>query len=296
METKLSEAEQTVADLKLKVEALQAEQAQCNLCNRRKLSALPHDDTPQASLGAALGTTVRVHRPHTDVMAFDDAVPQPADPLPTDLTDPVNFPISLSDNLGPRHDCDAAASEHVVDDVAKSLALHRPLHPTLGEAMAGSARAMGSISTLSSHVAADLLTFAATTSETLPPAAAISDQLFHATACSCCSSSCNPQQHKVDALDTMGGLVRAPETSPPLAGYITLSLMEARFGASVDGESAMLCSEAYLLIAQQNLKGLSQEDVATWLWSGFRKSARPGWGCRVKTDTLFSLLTFISES
>jgi hypothetical protein len=58
----------------------------------------------------------------------------------------------------------------------------------------------------------------------------------------------------------------------------------------------MLCAEAYLLIEQQNFKGVHQKDVATWLWTGFRKSPNPGEGCRVKTDLLFSLLAFISEA
>ena len=65
---------------------------------------------------------------------------------------------------------------------------------------------------------------------------------------------------------------------------------------TTEDESTMLCAEAYLLIEQQNFKGVHQKDVATWLWTGFRKSPKPGEGCRVKTDLLFSLLTFISES
>jgi hypothetical protein len=58
----------------------------------------------------------------------------------------------------------------------------------------------------------------------------------------------------------------------------------------------MPCAEAYILIEQQNFKGVHQKDVASWLWTGFRMSPNPAEGCRVKTDLLFSLLKFISET
>jgi hypothetical protein len=86
-----------------------------------------------------------------------------------------------------------------------------------------------------------------------------------------------------------------PENPLLLPDYVFLSAMEAHFKTSTTSESTMLCSEAYLLISQQNLKRVSQEDVTTWLWNGFRKALQPGWGCRVQTDILLSLLAFISE-
>ncbi|KAF5131329.1 hypothetical protein E5D57_007684 [Metarhizium anisopliae] len=72
--------------------------------------------------------------------------------------------------------------------------------------------------------------------------------------------------------------------------------MEDYYQARPYDESTMPCSEAYILIAQQNVKGVTQEDVATWLWNGFRRSLQPGEGCRVQTDILFSLLAFISDT
>lgn len=71
--------------------------------------------------------------------------------------------------------------------------------------------------------------------------------------------------------------------------------MESQFKDITNGESTMLCEDAYRLIEQQNFKGVEEKDVATWLWNGFRKSLRPSEGCRVKTDQLFGLLAFISD-
>jgi hypothetical protein len=59
-------------------------------------------------------------------------------------------------------------------------------------------------------------------------------------------------------------------------------------------EPTILCSEAYILIAQQNTKRISESDIAAWLWQGFRSSVSPNEGCRVNTNILFGLLSFIS--
>lgn len=86
------------------------------------------------------------------------------------------------------------------------------------------------------------------------------------------------------------------ENPPSLPGYIYPPSVQSRHKYRAENESTMLCAEAYLLIEQQNFKGVGQKDLATWLWTGFRKSLNPGEGCRVKTDLLFSLLAFISEA
>ena len=86
------------------------------------------------------------------------------------------------------------------------------------------------------------------------------------------------------------------ENPPSLPGYISPPSVQSRHECRAENESTMLCAEAYLLIEQQNFKGVGHKDVATWLWTGFRKSLNPGEGCRVKTDLLFSLLAFISEA
>ncbi|KFY02506.1 hypothetical protein V490_00481 [Pseudogymnoascus sp. VKM F-3557] len=110
----------------------------------------------------------------------------------------------------------------------------------------------------------------------------------------CCSDghSSKPDDSKTDEHD----LILSRENSPLLSGYVFQPAVEAYYTYNTEGESTMLCAEAYLLIAQQNFKRVSQKDVAIWLWHGCRKSLRPGEGCRVKTDVLFNLLAFISDA
>ncbi|KIM95755.1 hypothetical protein OIDMADRAFT_33838 [Oidiodendron maius Zn] len=84
--------------------------------------------------------------------------------------------------------------------------------------------------------------------------------------------------------------------SPSVSGYTPQSPIPAYYTHTNDNESTMLCAEAYLLIERQNFKGMHQKDIATWLWTGFRKPPNAGEGCRVKTDLLFSLLAVISEA
>ncbi|KAJ4114775.1 hypothetical protein NW768_011329 [Fusarium equiseti] len=60
-------------------------------------------------------------------------------------------------------------------------------------------------------------------------------------------------------------------------------------------ESTILCSEAYILIAHQNHKGLSESAIAAFLWPSFRASTFPNEGCRVATNSLYTLLSFISN-
>lgn len=61
-------------------------------------------------------------------------------------------------------------------------------------------------------------------------------------------------------------------------------------------ESTTPCSEAYMLITQQNYKGLGENEIASRISHGFRSSRPPGEGCHVRTDVLFCLLAFISET
>lgn len=109
----------------------------------------------------------------------------------------------------------------------------------------------------------------------------------------CCSEghSSKPDDNKTDE----HAVVLSRENSPISPGLCLPashgSLLQIQHQRRVDDA---LC-RAYLLIAQQNFKGVSQKDVATWHWHGFRKSVRRVKGCRVKTDWLFSLLAFISD-
>jgi hypothetical protein len=59
-------------------------------------------------------------------------------------------------------------------------------------------------------------------------------------------------------------------------------------------ESTTLCSQAYILIAQQNFRGLSSQSIVSWLNEGFRRATARGEGCRVENGLLFGLLDFVS--
>lgn len=62
------------------------------------------------------------------------------------------------------------------------------------------------------------------------------------------------------------------------------------------GKSTTRCRDAYLIISQQNYKGLDSTALRSWLEPGFRGAIREGDGCRVETDLLFALLDLISSS
>lgn len=61
-------------------------------------------------------------------------------------------------------------------------------------------------------------------------------------------------------------------------------------------ESTTLCSKAYVLIAQQNFRGLDTNTLRDWLESGFRRGRNQKEGCSVQNLVLFSLLDFISSA
>lgn len=62
------------------------------------------------------------------------------------------------------------------------------------------------------------------------------------------------------------------------------------------GESTTRCRDAYLIIIQQNHKGLNDSNIRGWLEPGFRGPMCEGDGCRIETGLLFALLDFISSS
>ncbi|KAF2111015.1 hypothetical protein BDV96DRAFT_472331, partial [Lophiotrema nucula] len=59
-------------------------------------------------------------------------------------------------------------------------------------------------------------------------------------------------------------------------------------------ESTTLCSQAYIMIAQQNFRGIDAGTIRTWLFQGYRRAQREGEGCRVENGALFRLLDYIS--
>ncbi|KAF2786199.1 hypothetical protein K505DRAFT_344009 [Melanomma pulvis-pyrius CBS 109.77] len=59
-------------------------------------------------------------------------------------------------------------------------------------------------------------------------------------------------------------------------------------------ESTTLCSQAYMLISQQNFRQIDAATIRLWLWQGYRRAQRRGEGCRVENGVLLSVLDFIS--
>ncbi len=59
-------------------------------------------------------------------------------------------------------------------------------------------------------------------------------------------------------------------------------------------ESTTLCSQAYILISQQNFRNLDLETIREWLANGRRRAQREGEGCRVENGVLLRLLDYIS--
>ncbi|KAM5373256.1 hypothetical protein ACJZ2D_007085 [Fusarium nematophilum] len=131
-------------------------------------------------------------------------------------------------------------------------------------------------------------------SGSLLPDTIMQDQILNPTT-PCCSN--DPSSDSQPAVNTTNRMTLVPsQEGPLLPGYVLQSAMEASYQPNAYGESTMLCSEAYILVARQNFKGMNHGDVDAWLWNGFRRPLQPGEGCRVNTDMLFSLLAFISDT
>lgn len=64
--------------------------------------------------------------------------------------------------------------------------------------------------------------------------------------------------------------------------------------APLPTESTTLCAQAYVLIAQQNFRGIDAGTIRLWLWQGYRRARREGEGCRVENGALFRVLDYIS--
>ncbi|KAF1978943.1 hypothetical protein BU23DRAFT_549640 [Bimuria novae-zelandiae CBS 107.79] len=64
--------------------------------------------------------------------------------------------------------------------------------------------------------------------------------------------------------------------------------------APLPSESTTLCAQAYVLIAQQNFRGIDAGTIRLWLYQGYRRARREGEGCRVENGALFRLLDYIS--
>ncbi|RSL69288.1 hypothetical protein CEP53_002269 [Fusarium sp. AF-6] len=293
LEEKLGEAEQTISSLRDQIEALEAALTQYrryqndqNMANCRT----PLPQQPQSQDGTSsppiTGTHDEAYQPYdvvsdTDNLgswklpAFASTDPQVSDDQPGSEVNTLGFPPDES-------------LQTLISIALSSEPVIEPLP------------AIGPVSTSSPH-SASKPTFTAASDQacakagSLLPETVIPIQIF-TPATPCCSSDPSPgAQPTTDIMNRMA-LVPSQETPLQMPAYMLEPAMEAYYPEKAYSESTMLCSEAYILIAQQNFKGMSQEDVTIWLWNGFRRSLEPGGGCRVNTDMLFSLLASISDA
>lgn len=74
------------------------------------------------------------------------------------------------------------------------------------------------------------------------------------------------------------------------------SISNCKTYPSLGNESTITCAHASILIAQQNVRGMDENTIQTWLEKGFRSAKSQSEGCRVETASLFALLDFISAT
>ncbi|RYP73286.1 hypothetical protein DL771_003715 [Monosporascus sp. 5C6A] len=275
LERQLREAEQTISTLKDRVEALQAALTQCG--------RQPHVQN-EADCGMLQPQLPQVQ---------DSALPQA---FPDTHDEAVQAPGALSDSedLGAWELPAAASTQPLVTDDQPGLEVNAIISPASNPWLIPIARSPEFIPgpSLVTKSASDQTV---TEAESLVPATVIQHQIMTATTPCCSSYPSSDSQPTVNTIQQMA-LVPSQETTLLIPEYLFQPEIEAYYQENAYNESTILCSEAYIIIAQQNFKGISQEDVATWLWNGFRRSLHPGEGCRVNADMLLSLLAFISDT
>ncbi|KAH8595328.1 hypothetical protein B0O99DRAFT_154760 [Bisporella sp. PMI_857] len=310
LEQKLTQAEQSVTTLQSQVDALQAELARRRNYDDQTTSSCPvlpqQFQSDDGSSLPALLPSLRETSPQTFGL-FPNTAGLENLPLIAPLPFQPLFSDDLSVGLGPElvdifpHAEPENANSSTEFEIPQALIplAQSPKHlsentfatvPVLAGVGAECHSNLYSASDLALQTAQYQLTGG---TGTLISAAATPD-LIPPTAGTCCSDGhfSKPDDDKTDE----HAIVLSQENLHSLPGFFFQPAIEAYYKYNTEGESTMLCAEAYILIAQQNFKGIDQKDVATWLWYGFRKPARRDEGCRVKTDLLFSLLAFISDT
>lgn len=277
LDQKLSEAEQTISILRDQVEILQESLARC----RRQ----PHDQN---------GTDYRTLQPQQPQSQHG------TQPLP--LTNTHGEAVQAYGSLSDKEDLGAwelsvpASTEPLVSGDQPGSEVNALISPPTE-----SPQAPIPIAQLSEFSPEPLLVIESASNQavaeatSLLPATVIQDYIFTPMT-PCCSN--DPSSFSHPTVNTAHGMALIPSQKTPLLmpGYVFQPAIGAYHQGNPYGELTMLCSEAYILIAQQNFRGMNQGDVTTWLWNGFRRSFQPGEGCRVNTDMLFSLLAFISDT
>ncbi|PMD33581.1 hypothetical protein L207DRAFT_438098 [Hyaloscypha variabilis F] len=294
LEQKLSLAEQSVTALRDQVDALQAELAQFRNQVGQTASGCPVLPDQLRSNDGGRSPAPPPSPQEIGFQAFG-LLPDVADLGILTLSTPLPIQRQLSDDLSVELGLDVISPHARPEDVDEptEFDIPRALLPLAQPPNYPSETLRRSSSCSASDLALQTTDYQLTGGiRTLLSATATPDPATTTTG-TCCSKarSSKPDDNKTDE----HAVVLSRENSPLLPAYVVQPATGAYYGYNTEGESTMLCAEAYLLIAQQNFKGVSQKDVATWLWHGFRKSVRRDEGCRVKTDLLFSLLTFISD-
>lgn len=277
LEQKLGEAEQTISILRDQVENLQKALARC----RRE----PHDQNeadyrtlqPQQPQNQHDISPLPLTNTHGEVVQAYGSL--------SDITDLGAWELPVPASTEPLVSGDQPGSE------VNALISSRTESP----------QALIPIAQLSEFIPEPPLVIGSTSNQavagatSLLPAPVIQDYTL-TPMMPCCSN--DPSLVSQPIFNTTNGMALAPSQETPLLkpGYVFQPVMESYHQENPYGELTMLCSEAYILISQQNFRAMNQGDVATWLWNGFRRSLQPGEGCRVNTAVLFSLLAFISST
>ncbi|EWZ28516.1 hypothetical protein FOZG_17827 [Fusarium oxysporum Fo47] len=289
LEEKLGEAEQTISTLRDQIEALQATLTRYRHYQNDQNRANCRTPLPQQP--QSLGGTSSPPLAGSDGEAFlsSSVAADTEDFGAWKLPAPASRKSLVSNDLPGPHlkavTSSPAESPQAFVSIAQSY-----------ESITKLPLAVGSASTFSPRAAPEL-TFTAVSYQavaetgSLLPETVIPDQVLTSTT-SCCFS--DPSSGAQSTVNTINRMPPLPCQEIPL--LMPAYVLESAIEANSYRESTMLCSEAYILIAQQNFKGISQRDVATWLWDGFHSSLPQGEGCRVNTDLLFSLLAFISDT
>lgn len=88
-----------------------------------------------------------------------------------------------------------------------------------------------------------------------------------------------------------------PESDPELRKILSSPIPSfCNIYPPSDTESTTLCSQAFVLISQQNFREIDEYTIRSWLYEGFRQARNENEGCRVDNKLLFGLLDFISSS
>lgn len=119
------------------------------------------------------------------------------------------------------------------------------------------------------------------------------DQLDHAPSCYLPSYCELVEDSSVPSISEDNA---QPESDPELRKILSPPPSFCNIYPPSNTESTTLCSQAFVLISQQNFREVDTHTIRSWLHEGFRQARNENEGCRVDNKLLFGLLDFISSS